>query len=92
MEAVSSFGDLGLDHRLLRSLKKKGLCVPTAVQAKAVPPALTGKDVIARARTGSGKTLAYLLPILNILLSLEDQLERFQAIVLVPTSELVIQV
>jgi ATP-dependent RNA helicase DDX56/DBP9 len=89
---MSTFADLGLDHRLLRSLKKQGLTGPTAVQATTVPTALAGKDVVARGRTGSGKTLAYLLPMLNILLSLEDELERFQAVVLVPTSELVEQV
>lgn len=89
---MASFADLGLDARLLRSLGKKGLSVPTPVQAAAIPKALEGKDIIARARTGSGKTLAYLLPLMHVLLMQHEELQRFQAIVLVPTSELVEQV
>ena len=89
---MNSFSETGLDARLLRSLGKKGLSVPTPVQAAAIPKALEGKDVIARARTGTGKTLAYLLPALHVLLSQEGEQERFQALVLVPTSELVEQV
>ena len=88
---AQTFAELGLDARLLRSLKKKGLVAPTAVQAEAIPRALQGKDIVARARTGSGKTLAYLLPALHRLLALDGERERFQAVVLVPTSELVEQ-
>jgi superfamily II DNA/RNA helicase len=89
---MKSFSELSLDARLLRSIDKKGLTVPTAVQAEAIPKALEGKDIIARARTGSGKTLAYLLPALHALLGQAGPLERFQVVVLVPTSELVEQV
>lgn len=61
------------------------------LQAEAVPRALEGKDVVARARTGSGKTLAYLLPAINRLLQGGSQ-SAWQVLVLVPTRELSEQV
>lgn len=63
-----SFASLGLDSRLLQSLAQQGFENPTPVQIKAIPLALQGRDVLARAKTGSGKTAAYLLPILNSIL------------------------
>jgi superfamily II DNA/RNA helicase len=51
-----------LDPRLLRSLADFKFLHPTLVQAKAIPLALEGKDVLAKARTGSGKTGAYCIP------------------------------
>ncbi|GAQ77617.1 hypothetical protein KFL_000010660 [Klebsormidium nitens] len=93
----SSFEEMGLDARLLRALVKKGLKQPTAVQAKCIPLALEGKDIVARARTGSGKTLAYLLPLLHKIVSelAEDGnggKRGLKGLVLVPTRELCQQV
>ena len=48
--------DFGLDLRLIKALSKLGFTYPTIVQAKSIPIALQGKDVLVRARTGSGKT------------------------------------
>ena len=62
------FGSLGLDARLLQAIAKQNFSTPTPVQAKAIPLALAGKDVLARSQTGSGKTAAYLLPILQSIL------------------------
>lgn len=87
-----SFSDTGLDHRILRALAKQGLSQPTAVQAAAIPAALEGKDVVARARTGSGKTLAYLLPALQRIVTNSNSRQPWQAVVLVPTRELCDQV
>ena len=89
--AMTSFETLGLDARLLRALGKRKLREPTAVQAQAIPLALQGRDAVLRARTGSGKTLAYLLPAMQHLLATASPLAPFQAVVLVPTSELVEQ-
>lgn len=63
-----TFAGLGLDFRLLQGITKQNFQKPTLVQSKAIPLALEGRDVLARAKTGSGKTAAYLLPILNSVL------------------------
>ena len=67
-KAASTFADLELDPRLLQGIAKQNFKTPTLVQSKAIPLALNGRDVLARAKTGSGKTAAYLLPILNSIL------------------------
>jgi superfamily II helicase len=87
-----SWTELGLDPRILRSLEKQGFSAPTLVQAAAIPKALEGKDIVARARTGSGKTLAYLLPALHKVLVAEDSKIGWRALILVPTRELCEQV
>jgi ATP-dependent RNA helicase DDX56/DBP9 len=92
MAVKNSFGLLGLDARLVRSIEKKGLAAPTDVQFAAISKVMEGKDVVVRARTGSGKTLAYLLPLINSLLRDEADRSAFQAVVMVPTSELCEQV
>jgi len=63
-----SFNDFGLDSRLVQGILKQNFQTPTPVQAKAIPLALEGRDILARAKTGSGKTLAYLLPVLDSIL------------------------
>ncbi|NWT63496.1 DDX56 helicase, partial [Erythrocercus mccallii] len=65
---AKSFEHMGLDARLLRAVAELGWAVPTAIQARAIPLALEGRDLLARARTGSGKTGAYGLPLLHKLL------------------------
>jgi ATP-dependent RNA helicase DDX56/DBP9 len=63
-----TFAGLGLDARLLQGIARQKFQAPTLVQAKAIPLALDGRDVLARAKTGSGKTAAYILPILHSIL------------------------
>jgi hypothetical protein len=63
-----TFAGLGLDSRLLQGIAKQNFQTPTLVQSKAIPLALEGRDVLARAKTGSGKTAAYLLPIIHLIL------------------------
>jgi len=63
-----TFNDLALDSRLLQGILKQNFHTPTPVQVKAIPLALEGRDILARAKTGSGKTLAYLLPVLDSIL------------------------
>lgn len=67
-KADVSFAGLGLDSRLLQGITKQKFQTPTLVQSKAIPLALEGRDILARAKTGSGKTAAYLLPILHSIL------------------------
>ena len=84
------FSNLKLHPSLLQGLKDLGFVRPTPIQADAIPPALTGRDVLASAVTGSGKTAAFLLPILQQLLAQPRGTTR--ALVLTPTRELAAQI
>ena len=64
-----TFSDLGLDSRLLQAIVEQRFQKPTLVQQKAIPLALNGRDILAKAKTGSGKTAAYVLPILQSILA-----------------------
>jgi ATP-dependent RNA helicase RhlE len=72
-----------------RAIADLGFTRPTEIQAKAIPPALAGRDILAAAMTGSGKTAAFLLPILERLLRSQPGTTR--ALVLSPTRELAAQ-
>lgn len=90
-----NFDSFGLDFRLLKSIAQQKYPEPTLVQARAMPVALQGRDIIARSRTGSGKTAAYVLPILHSILrrkSVSSQGRCIRALMLVPTRELASQV
>ena len=67
----ASFSQL-VDARILRALADMGFARPTLVQARAIPLALEGKDVLARARTGSGKTAAYCIPVVQKVLTRKE--------------------
>src|SRR5919205_980774 len=86
---VASFAHLDLLPALHRVLDGQGLVSPTPIQAAAIPPLLAGRDVIGQARTGSGKTLAFVLPLIA---RADPRVRAVQALVLVPTRELAIQV
>ena len=58
----TTFAALGLPPRLVSALAAQGIEAPFAIQARALPDALAGRDVLGRAQTGSGKTLAFGLP------------------------------
>jgi ATP-dependent RNA helicase RhlE len=85
------FNDLQLDRSLERAINDLGFTEPTPIQGAAIPPALTGRDVIACAMTGSGKTAAFALPILNRLMKGGPQ-KGIRALIVTPTRELAIQV
>lgn len=82
------FEPLALRPSVLEGLASMGFSEPTAVQLQAIPLILARRDAIVQAKTGSGKTLAYGLP----LLSLIKPGPRPQALVVVPTRELAIQI
>src|SRR5450631_3413499 len=92
--APITFRELGLAARLVDALAARGIDTPFAIQARALPDALAGRDVLGRAQTGSGKTLAFGLPMLTRLAgtagSRRDKAPR--GLVLVPTRELAQQV
>ena len=87
---VISFKNLDLNPDLQKAIQQLGYETPSAVQAESIPHLLGGHDVIAQAQTGTGKTAAFALPILNRL-DLKAGAAP-QALVLVPTRELAIQV
>src|SRR5215471_21607952 len=89
-----SFDNLGLSPLIKHNLHKLGYRLPTPVQAKAIPLALEGRDVIGSAQTGTGKTAAFGLPMIERLVLNATALKpRFpQALVLTPTRELALQV
>ena len=60
-----TFQELGLNEPILRALADQGYEQPSPIQAKAIPPALTGRDVLGCAQTGTGKTCAFAAPILQ---------------------------
>jgi ATP-dependent RNA helicase DeaD len=61
----SGFAALGLDARVASALSTLGYEEPTPVQRAAIPPLLSGRDVLAQAATGTGKTAAFALPLLS---------------------------
>lgn len=88
-----SFKSLGLSEALLKAISKKGYNTPSPIQAKAIPPVLEGKDVLASAQTGTGKTAGFTLPLLHLLSQGQTLRHRpVRALVLTPTRELAAQV
>ncbi len=86
-----SFAALGLSSTTLDALQQAGYETPTPVQAGVIPEALAGHDVLGQARTGTGKTASFVIPILERLQSTKV-LRLPQALILVPTRELAVQV
>ncbi len=87
-----SFAHLGLQVELLKAVKANGYSIPTAIQRKAIPIILEGRDILARAQTGTGKTAAFALPLVEILSQNKGVGRHPRALVLVPTRELAHQV
>jgi len=87
---MQNFSELQISNYTKERLAQAHFATPTPVQAAAIPQALGGKDVLATAQTGSGKTLAFLIPILERLLAGKGR--GIEALVLVPTRELAMQV
>ena len=89
-----SFQDLAPDSPPLApqwraALEAQGFTEPTPIQAAVWGPLSSRKDVVAQSGTGTGKTLAYLLPLVQ---AIDPQKKDLQALVLVPTQELAVQV
>jgi superfamily II DNA/RNA helicase len=83
-----SFDAYGLPPSILKNLKLLGFERPTAIQAKAIPVGLEGRDVLGRAQTGTGKTAAFSIP---LLVRLNARPGR-TALILAPTRELAMQI
>ncbi|MDA7423133.1 DEAD/DEAH box helicase [Thalassococcus lentus] len=89
-----TFETLGLPARILKNLAEMGISDPSPIQAKAIPLAMEGRDVMGLAQTGTGKTAAFGLPIVSKLLRLEGRPDpkSVRGLVLAPTRELAGQI
>ena len=91
------FTDFNISDSLKNRLNNAGFTLPTPVQAKAIPPALEGADILATASTGTGKTLSFLIPMIqrmdaNSVPSTKGKRGPIRALILLPTRELAMQV
>jgi ATP-dependent RNA helicase DeaD len=86
---TTSFRDLKLSEPLIRVLDEIGYETPTPIQSQAIPPLMSGRDILGHAPTGTGKTAAFALPLLS---GINVQNKSVQVLTLTPTRELAIQV
>ena len=86
---ATSFAGFSLQPATVAVVAEMGISVPTPIQVQAIPALLNGRDVVGQACTGSGKTLAFALPLVE---RCSPKVRAVQALVLVPTRELAIQV
>ena len=88
---MNHFTELNLGSALQKNLAKNKFLTPTPVQAKAIPPLLEGRDVVATAQTGTGKTLAFAIPIIEALAA-APRSKGIKVLILSPTRELALQI
>ena len=87
------YQDMPLQDRTKATLTSLGFTKMTQIQAKTIPDALAGRDIVGAAKTGSGKTLAFLIPIVELLTSIQfTRKQGTGAIVISPTRELSLQI
>ncbi|XP_015783400.1 putative ATP-dependent RNA helicase me31b [Tetranychus urticae] len=84
----NEFDEFCLKRELLMGIFEKGWDKPSPIQEAAIPMALLGRDMLARAKNGTGKTGAYIIPILQ---RIDASLDHIQALIIVPTRELALQ-
>ncbi|CAI4215548.1 unnamed protein product [Parascedosporium putredinis] len=82
------FEEFGLKRDLLMGIFEAGFEKPSPIQEEAIPVALTGRDVLARAKNGTGKTAAFVIPALQ---RINPKVSKIQCLILVPTRELAMQ-
>ncbi|KFQ65694.1 putative ATP-dependent RNA helicase DDX6, partial [Pelecanus crispus] len=85
----NEFEDYCLKRELLMGIFEMGWEKPSPIQEESIPIALSGRDILARAKNGTGKSGAYLIPLLE---RLDLKKDNIQAMVIVPTRELALQV
>ncbi|XP_050346698.1 ATP-dependent RNA helicase me31b [Nymphalis io] len=84
----NEFEEFCLKREILMGIFEKGWEKPSPIQEASIPIALSGKDVLARAKNGTGKTGAYCIPVLE---QVDPKKDTIQALVVVPTRELALQ-
>lgn len=90
-QGAGSFQGMSLSRPIMKGLASVGFTEPTPIQAKAVPIAMQGRDVVGGAETGSGKTAAFLIPILERLLYRPKKVPTTRVAIFMPTRELAVQ-
>ncbi|WVO17540.1 ATP-dependent RNA helicase eIF4A [Cryptococcus depauperatus] len=88
-DVVDNFDDMALNSDLLRGVYAYGFERPSAIQARAIMPIITGRDCIAQAQSGTGKTATFSISILQ---RIDTTVKKTQALVLAPTRELAQQI
>ncbi|MED0673925.1 DEAD/DEAH box helicase [Aneurinibacillus aneurinilyticus] len=86
---MTTFHELGISESIQKAVTDMGFEETSPIQEKAIPVALTGKDIIGQAQTGTGKTAAFSIPILE---KMDTSKDYVQTLVIAPTRELAIQV
>ena len=88
-----TFEELNLSAPLLRAVQEAGYETPSPIQAAAIPPVLSGRDLMGCAQTGTGKTAAFALPMLDRLAANAPRRKgAIRALILTPTRELALQI
>jgi ATP-dependent RNA helicase RhlE len=89
-----NFSELGLSARMVARLESLGLTQPTPIQAKAIPHALQGRDILGIAQTGTGKSAAFGIPLVVALSKAQDKAmpKSARGLILAPTRELANQI
>lgn len=91
-----TFADFGVSGEIVSSLADKGITTPFPIQAMTLPIALKGRDIIGQAKTGTGKTLGFGIPALEAVdpnvAETDSAFGKPQALIVVPTRELAVQV
>jgi ATP-dependent RNA helicase DDX6/DHH1 len=82
------FEDFYIKRELMMGIFEAGFEKPSPIQEETIPVAITGRDVLARAKNGTGKTAAFVIPTLE---RINPKLQKTQALLLVPTRELALQ-
>ena len=84
-----AFSEMPLKSAIQAAISRMNISTPTPIQEKVIPHLIAGRDLVGQARTGSGKTLAFAVPLVE---QCDPSVRQVQALVLVPTRELAIQV
>jgi len=87
-----TFTEFDLDRRLIEGIDAMQYQTATPVQKQVIPPVIAGRDIIASAQTGTGKTAAFLLPLIHKLITSPHDANNINAMIIVPTRELAIQI
>ncbi|XP_014212030.1 probable ATP-dependent RNA helicase DDX28 [Copidosoma floridanum] len=96
-DTTTSFSDIDLDSRLLKSIEENDLVHPTPIQKLGIPKILAGSNVALTAETGCGKTYAFLIPLIQQVLQWKQMLPQRSlnsplAIIMTPSKELTLQI
>lgn len=87
-----TFTEFNLDERLMEGIETMRYQTATPVQQQVIPAIIEGRDIITSAQTGTGKTAAFLLPLIHKLITSPHDANNINAMIIVPTRELAIQI